>query len=717
MLKITQLCFSLALFCISYVGLSQTVYVATDGNDRNNGTINSPFQSFSKAISTMSAGDVCIIRDGIYEEELLVNKSGAAGNYLTFKAADGESVEIRATSFVNNWQLHNGNIYKASVNMSIDSRFRAVYYKNEYMDLARWPNNSDNDRWTLNSVPVTSGDGSTFNTSGIPNFDWTGGMVYYLGAHSGASWTRSITASNATTITHTGVDINKWPFTPHNPTIWRNNPGNNRGQLYLFNKLEALDYAREWYYENDSNTLYFQTPDGNMPDVNSVEIATHKFAAQLNGHHIKVENITFFGGSVKIKGANNIFINNEVIHGSEGHDNLGNTSASTGEASVEVLGENTLVANCTINHSSVNGITVQNWSGAHNSIIENNYISNIDYLGIHTTPIRVTAMGVKILKNTIINSARDGIYVNGLNCETAYNDVSHSQLINSDSGIFYTVGNTALKNSSIHHNWFHDATAPSYSHATGEVAKAAGIYLDNDSKGYTVHNNVIWNVSWSAYQVNWENNNLDFFHNTIWNAERAMDSWVNGRTQSNNKVYNNFSNVSDWFSETSSDFDIQHNLISATSPFVDANNQNFMPKVGSAIIDQAVVISNFDYNFKGISPDQGAYEYGGTPWTAGINAIEDTGEPLNTTEDVLTELKMYPNPTEHALNIVLPNHISTSNSKVVIYSLLGKRINTVLLNDSTNRTKQISVEHLAPSVYVVKVTTPNGAYTSKFIKN
>ena len=626
MKKATRLLFFILFFTGSFVS-AQNIYVATDGDDSNSGTEASPFKTFSKAVSVMSAGDVCIIKGGIYEEELIINKNGTSGNYLTFKAADGEDVEIRATAKLSGWQVHSGNIYKVSVDMGIESRFRAVYHNENYMDLARWPNNADNNRWTVDCHPVDDGDGNHFIVSGIQNIDWTGGLVYYLGAHSGASWTRTITSSTSTRIDFTSVDTTKWPFSTHNPQTWRNYPGNNRGQLFLFNKLEALDHAREWYYDDAAKVLYFQTADGSMPADNTVEYATRKFAAQIQGDYIRIEGINFFGGSIKIhnNADNNEILNCKITHGSEGHDSLTNTSAQVGEAAIEVLGDNTVVKGCTVNHSSVSGILIAGWA-ADDCTLEGNIISNTDYVGIHASPIRSSGDNMKILKNTIFNTGRDGMYVAGQNCEIAYNDVSASQRINSDSGVFYTVGNTSLKNNEIHHNWFHDATAPAYSHNPSDPAKAAGIYLDNDSKGYTVHHNVVWNVSWSGYQVNWNNTHLDFYHNTIWNAERAMDSWVNGRVQENNKIYNNFSNKGDWFSETANDFDIQDNLITSESPFEDADNQNFMPKVGSSVMDQAQVISGFDKPYKGSAPDIGAYEVGGTRWTAGVNAIEDTGE-------------------------------------------------------------------------------------------
>lgn len=628
MTKLNQQIFVLFFLIFAQVLSAKNIYVSNTGNDANDGSENNPYKTFSKAVSVMTAGDVCIIKGGVYEQSLVINKNGNASNYLIFKAADGEKVEIKATTQVTGWQNHQGNIYKAAVSMGIDSRFRAVYHNTNYMDLARWPNNTDNDRWTIDCTTVTGGDGSHFLVNTMPDIDWSGGIVYYLGAHSGTSWTRTITSNTTTRINHAGVDINKWPFSNHNPTWLEGSPDNRRGQLYLFNKLEALDYANEWYYDATSQMLYLQTEDGNMPADNSVEFATHKFAVELKGDYIKLQGLDIFGGSVKIhnNADNNTIENCSIIHGSEGHDSLTNTSAQVGDAALEVLGDNTVISGCTIDHSSVSGIVVSGWA-ASNVTLEKNTIKNIDYVGIHASPIRCSANNSKVLKNYIENAARDGMYVTGVNFEVAYNDVSHSQLINSDSGIFYTVGNDNLRNAEIHHNWFHDAQAPEYSHQPGKPGKAAGIYLDNDSKGFTVHHNVVWNVSWTGYQINWNNTYLDFFHNTLWQPYEAMGSWVNGYPQADNKVYNNYSSHPDWFAgENGNEFDIKNNLIDSNSPFEAADNQNFYPKVGSAVVDKAPVISGFDKPYKGASPDIGAYELGGTRWTAGINAIEDTGE-------------------------------------------------------------------------------------------
>ncbi|UZO82295.1 T9SS type A sorting domain-containing protein [Aquimarina sp. ERC-38] len=708
------------LLLTTTVSIAKDVYVATDGNDTTgNGSINKPYKTFGKAVSTMSAGDVCIIRGGRYEQPLNINKNGTKNNFLTFKAAPGEKVEISATTKINGWQIHRGNIYKATVDMKIGERYRAVYHNGKYMDLARWPNNTDNNRWTINCTPVTGGNGNHFTVNNMPKINWTGGLVYYLGAHSGASWTRRITSSTGNRINHNGVNINNWPFNPHNPTVKRNYPRNERGQLYLFNKLEVLDYANEWFYDASTKTLYLQPANGTKPNNGTVEFARSKYISEIKGDYVRLQGLSFFGGSVKIhnNANNNQIINCKIIHGSEGYDDLTNKSAQISEASLEVLGDNTLVKGCTINHSSANGILVPGWA-ATNCTIEGNMVSNTDYLGIHASPIRTSANNMKVLKNTIFNAGRDGMYVNGNNCTIAYNDVSASQRINSDSGVFYTVGNANLKNSEIHHNWFHDATAPAYSHSKGKPAKAAGIYLDNNSKGYTVHHNVVWNVSWSGYQVNWNNTHLNFYHNTIWNAERAMGSWVNGYVQEKNKVYNNFANTEGWFSETAKDFDIRSNLISAKLPFEDKANKNFMPTPGSAVVDKGIIIAGFKKRFKGKAPDLGAYELNGTYWTAGINAIEDTENTLSTPENLVAKLQIFPNPVSDHLNIELPENTGFRKGKIQIYSLLGHLVKeSIIQENNDNQTLTVSVADLTTGAYIVNITNQNEAsITTKFLK-
>lgn len=72
-------------------------YVSLDGNNNNPGTESQPWQSISfaaSASSPVSPGDTVYVKAGTYDEQIFIEKSGSAMNYITFKAYPGESVMI-----------------------------------------------------------------------------------------------------------------------------------------------------------------------------------------------------------------------------------------------------------------------------------------------------------------------------------------------------------------------------------------------------------------------------------------------------------------------------------------------------------------------------------------------------------------------------------------------------------------------------------------------
>ncbi len=82
-----------------------TYYVATDGNNSNNGTsLSTPWRSINYAAQQVQAGDEVLIKGGTYKERVLLTTSGTAANKIVFRAADGETPVIDGAnlSFSNN---------------------------------------------------------------------------------------------------------------------------------------------------------------------------------------------------------------------------------------------------------------------------------------------------------------------------------------------------------------------------------------------------------------------------------------------------------------------------------------------------------------------------------------------------------------------------------------------------------------------------------------
>ena len=598
---------SICLITISF-SFSRNIYVAKNGNDNNAGTESQPYLTISKSAQVAAAGDVVLIKAGIYRETVTPTNNGTAANPIIFKAFGSDKVTISATEVVNNWTIYKGSIYKTTATMSLNTR-NMLYYNGVAMDIARWPNNTDDNKYTIDAQPVTAGSASHIEASSILDIDWSGGYVWYLGAHSGASWTREITSSSSSRVNFTAVDITKWPFNPHNPTVFRNG---NRGRFYLMNALGALDYDREWHYNN--NTIYFKAPDGANPNNATLEYAAREKTINITKQYIQFEGINAFGGEISITGKFAVIKNGNFKHCLEMIDNLNNTSAQISNGSITVAAENATLENNIIQYGSSNGIMVRN--NAPNSIIQNNIIRHFNMIGNHSSLIRSTSKNVKVLNNTGYSSGRDGLYVNSYDCEVAYNNVYEVMKINNDGGVYYTVGNEDQRNTEIHHNWFHDSKGPDY--ADG---RCAGIYLDNDSKGYTVHHNVVWNVTWTGLQTNWDVWDNNFYNNTLWDVEEAMGAWLPNRSGyqtsiQRTKIYNNFASHSPWLGT-----DLKNNIINTNSPFVDVANADFMPKTSSVLIDAGRVIAGITDGFKGATPDVGAYEFGGVKWTAGANIV------------------------------------------------------------------------------------------------
>lgn len=73
-----------------------TYYVATTGNNGNNGSLTAPFASVQYAVNLLQPGDTCLIRSGTYNEALLLKQSGTSSAPITIKAYSGETVTINS---------------------------------------------------------------------------------------------------------------------------------------------------------------------------------------------------------------------------------------------------------------------------------------------------------------------------------------------------------------------------------------------------------------------------------------------------------------------------------------------------------------------------------------------------------------------------------------------------------------------------------------------
>ncbi len=600
---------------------AKDIYVSKDGDDSNSGTIDNPFLTITKAASVAVAGDIVYIRKGTYEETLTPLNSGTAGNPIIFQSFPGERVIISAMESLSGWTQESGAIYKTTIPFSSLGQENFVMHGETALDLARWPNKTEADPFALNTLRNTGGSGgSVINSaylteSSIPGIDWTGGALWFYGDRPGSgwlAWKRTITSSSSGRVNFNFTTSNDWIRTFHPPV--------DKGDFFLEGVKGALDYQNEWYYDESTDELFVQLPSGSIPSDNAVKMRRRLLTINLkHKKHIEVKNLAVFGGIISLEDdtrwTTNSNTTNNVLYGITSlygaHTQGVTNNFSTQIASVKIEGSNNRVEKCEIAFGAAGGLNVR----GNNHLIKDNYIHDFDYLGSYDAPVVIRGINnTKVERNTVFNGGRDAIQYNGNSNEISFNDASRSNLIADDCALFYSVGRQP--NTELHHNWFHDSAS------SGDKFKAAGIYLDTNPEGFTVHHNVVWNTEWTNIQMNWDAKDINIYNNTLWNGSEVMGAWhKEGTSFSNVKVWNNLGSDDNWEPQS----DKQNNLVVNASVFEDEANGNFYLNNDSTPIDQGREISGITDGFLGSNPDIGAYENGGENWTPGISWTPELG--------------------------------------------------------------------------------------------
>ena len=115
MAKLYKLVF-LLLLSNNIFSQSDVKYVSPSGSDSNDGSLNSPYKTIAKALSTLNTGTIKLL-DGIYREKVIIeNKNNIiiSGDQLGNAVIDGT---INLNEF--NWTETENNIFKTIIDTAI----------------------------------------------------------------------------------------------------------------------------------------------------------------------------------------------------------------------------------------------------------------------------------------------------------------------------------------------------------------------------------------------------------------------------------------------------------------------------------------------------------------------------------------------------------------------------------------------------------------------
>lgn len=507
-------------------GTTSTVsyYVAPNGSDSNPGTITQPFLTIQKCATTFASGSACQIRAGTYHETVTPNSG------LLITSYNGESVTIDGTDAITGWTLHLGSIYKASVPPGIvfgSGDTNQVFVGQQMMTEARWPNGDDlfHVNWATAqaSTSTTQVFDSNLPASLIAN--WTGAHInFWSGTDPWSHQTATVTASAAGQLTFTLDGGTASPYIT--PT-----PG---GYYYVFGALGALDTQREWFYNSSTGTLYFWAPGGVNPSTLDVRIKTRQYAFDLSGKsNVTIQNINIFASSIYTNGSST---NNTITRVTAFYVTHFTTSPSTythfSNSGIVINGSGNVLTNSTIAYSAGNGVTVLGT----NINVQNNLIHHTDYIGNDSAGISMQGTGNNIQNNTIYATGRSAIFLNEYQNNAmvpSYDNISYNNLFNTmmlvrDGGAIYAGGQPGVTGTRIHHNWIHD-TQSLYSGPASNYP-LSGVYLDNDTSGYEVDQNVLWNNQYRNILLHGAGvmvaNNNNVHNNSIIDVGSTSDIWL-----------------------------------------------------------------------------------------------------------------------------------------------------------------------------------------------
>ena len=114
--KMKKLHLTFLALIFSFTLLAKEYHIAKTGNDKNSGTIESPFLTIQKAADAAQPGDVITVHKGVYRERITPPRGGKSDSKrITYQAANGEKVEVKGSEVITGWQKQTGSVWKVII--------------------------------------------------------------------------------------------------------------------------------------------------------------------------------------------------------------------------------------------------------------------------------------------------------------------------------------------------------------------------------------------------------------------------------------------------------------------------------------------------------------------------------------------------------------------------------------------------------------------------
>ena len=576
-------------------------HVSPRGSSHHPGTDAQPFGSVQKAAEVMKPGDTCFIRGGVYRETVRPAVSGQPGKPIRFVAAGGqEAVVSGADLLAPQWAVHKGSIYKAKT----DREFAQLFVDRKMMLEARWPNSPVDDLMAMKCAAAGAGtDYEHLAAPDLPPGDWNAAWVLLW---PGSRWTNA-TRKIVDYRPGEGFGFDRTLERKRKDKYHRRDPYKPKvGNPYiLFGSLAGLDAPGEWFLDSATHTVYLWTPDGKSPSEHRVEVKQRALAFDLKQlSHIEVHGLRVFGAAVDMSGSRHCLVEEcrlEYVDHFREIDNY-----RTPQPRNVVSGESNVWRRCLIAYSAGTALRL----AGKNNTLENSIVHDADYTGSVASAVNMSGSeGAVLSRCAVFRGGRDLVgHGRAKRMRIEYCDLHHANMLNNDAGATYCWG-TDGQGSVIAYNWVHDNMG----------SHTVGIYLDNFSKNFIVHHNVIWRCSNTGIRLNSDALNHLVCNNTIAMCTRIIGTYCyynHVPTQKGTRIINNL------FLGMVTATDPRTFVQGKLGPELRCNGRGAIaadgvPTLGSDAVDAGVPVKVVTDGFVGKAPDLGAYERGAAYWTPG----------------------------------------------------------------------------------------------------
>lgn len=442
-----------------------TYYVASNGNDLNNGlSTSSPWKTIAGLNKkTLSPNDAILFKAGETFYGQIEIKSGVTYSSYGSGPAPIISGAIPITSWI---PYGTGGVYKVKLMDSLARTVKNLFVNSQQMTIARYPNSG--------FLYANHGNGKTgFSDPELPSgINWIGANIR-IATVNYLYETKTITSYNSSNIvlnSNTVEDIS------------------DSTAYFVDNKLSILDAPGEWFYNPADSTLYLYPPVG--IDINSsvIEGAVYDFGFTCEAcTNATIKNLKIVKqklDGISIKNSSSAVSNNIKIES--------NSLVNQFRNGISIQGTNITVSKDTLENINGKGIEITNSSS---SSATSNVLKNIGLVagygisgyngatGIATQDVNL----ITISKNTISNTGYNGIRSDGTNITVEKNKISYPLMTCADGGGIYTWGTYShqitIKNNFISYPQGFDNGAPG--------GLGVGIYVDNYASYVDVLNNTI----------------------------------------------------------------------------------------------------------------------------------------------------------------------------------------------------------------------------------